>query len=109
MHLEEMIASVIQREVRRGLEEIKQAVAVEKSGPADGAFLSKKQAAKFAGVSTDTLDEWIRLGALRRYGRGRLVRIRRSELEAAMNAPVQSRPEESPEEFARQLMARRRG
>ncbi|MBI3203049.1 MAG: helix-turn-helix domain-containing protein [Myxococcales bacterium] len=47
-------------------------------------YLSPKQAADVAATSVSTIRSWIRGGRLRPYRAGRLVRVRRDEVEALL-------------------------
>ena len=46
-------------------------------------WLSRKNVAKMFGISTDTVDNWSKVGILKSYQRGRRVFFKRSEVELA--------------------------
>jgi excisionase family DNA binding protein len=70
----------------------------------DDPFLSVADAAELASLTPGTIRAWIKLGQLHRYGRGRLLRVRRSEL-LALLAGADGKPpaaeDVSPEALAR--------
>lgn len=72
VQLAERLASVLREkhEQQRGEEQT--------SAPA---FLSADAAAKWIGVTPPTIRQWVRAGKLKRYGAGRLLRVRRTDLE----------------------------
>lgn len=53
-------------------------------GQGDAEFLKVKEAAALVRGCASTIRDWMRKGKLRRYGEGRLVRVRRAELLALM-------------------------
>jgi len=50
------------------------------------AYLDRRQAANIAGASVSTVDRWIRRGELSATRRGRIVRIKRSDLDSFLTA-----------------------
>lgn len=110
MVFEDAFRNMLRDEMRTVVrEEVREALRVGHQGPeernaegrtaADSAeeFLSPANAALFAGVSSKTIRCWVRCGKLRRYSAGRLVRVKRSELEALMGAeapPTNTRAED---------------
>lgn len=66
--------------------------------PPTSNYLSPKQAAALAGTSVSTIHSWRRQGRLKTYRAGRLVRVRRDELEALMAGQSAS---ETPDSNAR--------
>lgn len=69
--------------------------ALSSSPRADG-YESVTEAAKRADVSPGTIRAWIKAGKLARYGAGRCLRVKRSELDTLLASPA-----ESPEALAR--------
>jgi excisionase family DNA binding protein len=67
-----------------------------------GEFVSVADAAQIASVTTQTIRVWVREGRLNGYHAGRVLRVRRSELEAFLaNGPSPGTPAGmSPEELA---------
>jgi len=82
--LEDIIRSMLRDEVRSAVrDELRSAFeeALRTVKPTSGQeFLSVKEASRVAGVSAGTVRTWIQKGHLRRFGEGRVVRIRREEL-----------------------------
>jgi excisionase family DNA binding protein len=75
-------------------------------GPA-ARYLRVAEAAEYAGVSAPTIREWVKNRRLRRYGAGRLMRVKQSELDELLASP--NRPAATPEEAADRYLRRRRG
>jgi excisionase family DNA binding protein len=80
---------------------------VNVTAPADS-YLSTQDAAELADVSTGTIRRWIREGKLPPHRAGRLVRVRRAELERMMTDSGHRRSaaknaHESPEDRARRM------
>ncbi len=73
-------------------------------------FLSVAQAARLAGIAAGTIRAWMMEGKLRRYHAGRVLRVKRSELEQLLSEPpVKAKvAERSPEEEALVAFERRR-
>jgi len=74
----------------------------------DDEYLSTRAAASFADVSGGTIRRWIREGKLPPHRAGRLVRVKRSELERMMKdgagrANTAKVAAESPEDRARRM------
>ena len=67
-----------------------------------GEYLSVARAAEIASVAPQTIRRWVREHRLGTYSAGRVLRVKRSELEALLKSP--SRPDKqsnlSPEELA---------
>ena len=77
---ETALRALVSEEVRRVLRE-----ELGRAG-AQHEYLKVGSAAKVVGVSPDTIRGWVDGGQLRRYGLGRLVLVRRDELEALLAA-----------------------
>lgn len=76
-HLEEAV-------LRRILREELRALLAESS--AGDEFLTLSAASKFSQLGISTLRAWIKSGRLPRYGEGRVVRVLRSDVTAALRA-----------------------
>lgn len=93
--------------------EVRQAIREElgKKPAAGGDYVSVAEAAQIAAVSPQTIRAWIRAGKLKQFNAGRVIRVRRPELEALMaspaGSPVSPSRELSPEEEGRRFVARR--
>ncbi|MEW5851924.1 MAG: helix-turn-helix domain-containing protein [Myxococcota bacterium] len=66
----------------------------------------RRDAARYANVSGKTVRCWIREGKLRRYRAGRLLRVKRSELDALMGAEAPATTERAEDIAARILGGR---
>jgi|GEM_PF-2416627 len=81
---------------------------------ATGDLVKVAEAAQIASVTTQTIRVWLRAGRLKEYRAGRVLRVRRSELEEFLaTGPTQGGPNEvSPEALAdqhfRERQAKRR-
>jgi excisionase family DNA binding protein len=89
MSLEALLRSIVSDEVRRVLQDELPALLKRSTTSAraqDGAevYHSVGDAAVIAGVRPETLRTWISAGKLPEHRAGRLLRIRRDELEALM-------------------------
>jgi excisionase family DNA binding protein len=97
------------RDLIRG--EIRTAIRDElgKAPLATGEFVSVAEAGRIAAVSPQAIRGWIRAGRLPGYNAGRVLRVRRAELEAFLvgAAPTAEQPEASPEELADRHFRRR--
>jgi len=110
--------SVFERELRALVKEaVREALREEMNGthPAAGdEYMSVANAAKTADVAAATIRTWIDEERLGRYHAGRLLRVKRSELDRLMRTPPTPRPgndsrdELTPEEAADLAYARRR-
>jgi excisionase family DNA binding protein len=82
-----------------------------KKPAAGGDYLSVAEAAQIAAVSPQTIRAWIHARKLTQFNAGRVIRVRRPELEALMASPagppVSPDRELSPEEEGRRFVARR--
>jgi excisionase family DNA binding protein len=78
---------------------------------AAGDYLSVAKAAQIAAVSPQAIRTWIRAGKLKQYNAGRVIRVRRTELEALLASPsahAGPAPRElTPEEEAHRFIAHR--
>lgn len=72
--LRELIADVVRAEVRKALADLR----------APDEHLTVRAAAAVASVAPGTIRRWLREGRLRGEGAGRLLRVRRSVLEAML-------------------------
>ena len=88
--LRELIRGIVREELDRALADAK---------PTDD-YLSTKAAATLASVAEGTIRRWIREGRITGHRAGRVLRLRRSDLEGLLH---EDRPEReiSPEEMAR--------
>lgn len=91
----ELIREIVRDEVRRAM------AAMER--PASDEFMSTGAAAAFASVAGGTIRRWIREGKLAGHKAGRVVRVKRADLERLLGEGA--RPDEdrehTPEEMAR--------
>lgn len=90
--LRDLIADVVREEVKRALADVMR----------PDEYLSTRRAAAFAEVAPGTVRRWIREGRLVGHKAGRVVRVKRSDLEDMLK--VGSRPhanDATPEEMAR--------
>jgi excisionase family DNA binding protein len=71
-------------------------------------YLSTDAAAQLAGVHADTVRRWIREGKLEEHRAGRLVRVRRSDVERLLREGRRRRDDASPEELAVRDFGKRR-
>ena len=72
-------------------------------------FLSVADAARAASVSPQTIRKWMSEGKLPRHAAGRVLRIRRTDLEKCLTTRAPSPSTESPEELALAAYAVARG
>lgn len=79
--LENYIRDLVRQAVKEALADL-QALAPSSSTTVE--YLTLDQAAKRAGVSKSTLRNWIRAGTLKAVGRGRTIRVRPADLDAAL-------------------------
>ncbi len=93
-------------ELEAELRELVRRIVREEVGPllADAArvdeFLSTRAAARFADVATGTIRRWIREGRLVGHRAGRVVRVRRADLESLLREGRRKTPELTPEQRA---------
>lgn len=87
--LRKLIREIARDEITRALS--------EHDAPAE--YLSTSDAAALAGVATGTIRRWMREGRLARHGSGRLVRVRRVDVERILKCPPRG-PDATPEELA---------
>jgi excisionase family DNA binding protein len=74
--LRALVAELVEAAVARALDKLRQ----------PDQYLSTRQAAELAGVAQGTIRRWIRAGRLRAAGAGRLVRVRRADVEALLRS-----------------------
>jgi excisionase family DNA binding protein len=81
--LREFLREIVRDELAQiveALRRLESALSASNSTPLE--YLGAEEAADIAGVTPDTVRAWVRRGDLPRHRAGRLVRIRRDELEA---------------------------
>jgi excisionase family DNA binding protein len=101
--LRNMIEDVVRSVVR---EEMKTA---GQSTTGTDMFLSASEAARVAGVAPGTIRAWIDEGKLERYHAGRVLRVKRRELEEFLASPQAANDNEmSPEMRAMMIFRNRR-
>jgi excisionase family DNA binding protein len=104
--VEEAIKTVVSDVVRQVLREELQAL--QPPPPAEQTLLNLRKASELVGVSVSKLKQWVRSGALTRYGAGRIVRISKAELLAHLAPkPVKHVDKEALNQWAAQHLARR--
>ena len=106
MLVEEAIKTVVGEVVRQVLREELRAL----QSPPEPAqnLLSLRNASKLVGIRVSTLKQWLRSGALTRYGEGRIVRISKAELLAHLAPkPVVQVDNRALEQLAARLVAGR--
>lgn len=81
---ENALRSLIRDEVRAVVRE--ELAKLELGRPVAQEFLSPETAATLTETSASTIRSWLREGRLRTYHAGRLVRVRRDELEALLSS-----------------------
>jgi excisionase family DNA binding protein len=111
--LEDLIRSILRDELRAAVRDELRSVLEELRVAApnpEQEFLSVKQAARMAAVSAGTVRSWLQRGQLRRFGEGRVVRVRREDLVRLLAASDGETPEASQswDQQAAELLQRRR-
>ncbi len=97
-----MIADVVRSVIREEIKEIGQSKATD-------SFLPVSEAAELAGVAPGTIRAWIDEGRLGRYHAGRVLRVKRRELEDYLASPPPANDNEmSPETRAMMIFRNRR-
>lgn len=81
---EHSLRSLIRDEVRAVVRE--ELAKLELGRPTTQEYLSPESAATLTETSVSTIRGWLREGRLRTYHAGRLVRVRRDELEALLSS-----------------------
>jgi excisionase family DNA binding protein len=76
--------------------------------PTADEYLPITEAARIAAVAPGTVRAWIDQGKLGRYHAGRVLRIRRRELESLLSSPSETAREPTPEERAFEMFQQRR-
>lgn len=89
--LRELIAGIVREEVAKAL--------AKTTAPDE--YLSTRGAAELAGVADGTIRRWIREGRLTGHRAGRVVRIKRADVERLLAGDRRDAREPSPEELAR--------
>jgi excisionase family DNA binding protein len=97
--LRTLIASEVRKVVREEL-------ARAPDGGAADDYVSVKSAARIASVATDTIRDWITKGRLGRFSAGRVLRVKRSELDALLASPAPSSAPSTPEAAAAAYLRR---
>jgi excisionase family DNA binding protein len=108
--LEEVVRFIIRDEVRRAVREEVRAALAEARGAVqpDTEFLTVKDAASLAQVSTATVRAWVQRGHLPCHRTGRLWRIRKDQLLSFLErGPSPANAALSLEERATRLLAKR--
>lgn len=82
--------------------------ALAASTPDGDALVPVKVAARIANVSQGTVRNWLRDGRLRRFGTGRLLRVRRSDVFALLRNENAVAAPESAEDQAARILGRSR-
>lgn len=93
--LRELIAGIVRDEVRRAL--------AEASKPEE--YLTTVEAGELANVAPGTIRRWIREGRLAEQRAGRVVRVRRSDIERLLGSAPRRTPTRAPtpEELAARM------
>jgi len=78
MLVEDAIKTVVGEVVRQVLRE--EFRALQPLPPPEQNLLRLRDASRLVGISVSKLKEWLRSGALTRYGEGRIVRISKTQL-----------------------------
>lgn len=84
----ELVRSIVREELSRAL------------APRTDGYLSVASAAEVADVSPATVRRWIRTGKLPSCGSGKLLRVRRADLDRVIGAPKVRTEALTPEEIA---------
>lgn len=79
--LRELVRDVVREELRIALAEARPRQAANVNTPADS-YLSVAKAAKVADLAPNTIRTWIRDGQLAGHRAGRVLRVKRSDLES---------------------------
>ena len=77
--------------------------------PTQAELITIKQAAVLVQVSRATVRSWCRAGKIRRYGEGRIWRVRREELLAFLEGGSGARPRFDAAKRAEAILSRFRG
>lgn len=93
------LAALIERLIDERVEERVRSALARATLPDE--YLTTGAAAKLASVAPGTLRRWIREGRLTGHKAGRVVRVRRAELEQLLRDGGRRDEEPSPEELAR--------
>jgi excisionase family DNA binding protein len=96
--LRDMIERIVDERVEKRLAELR----------APEEYLSPDEAGAVAGVHPDTIHRWIREGKLEKHRAGRLVRVRRSDVERLLRDGCRRRESGSPEDLALRDFGNRR-
>ncbi len=84
---------------------IRDLIREETPKPEPKEYLSTEEAAAFASVRPATIRRWIRTGQIVGYRAGRLIRVRRVDLERHMSPAIVPDTRESPEEMAARALS----
>jgi excisionase family DNA binding protein len=111
--LEAALRRVVADTVRQVLREelgsmLRNALAVAPAGQdhGDDRYISVKAAAQLVGVRTETIRSWLQAGSFPAYRAGRILRIRRAELESYLARKDDGPLKLDPEAMAREILAR---
>lgn len=85
--IDDLLRDVVRKELEPLREELRRLLSTNNPGRDDADYLTVQEAADFAKVNPGTIRDWLKRGVLPRHGRGKVVRVRRDELHAAMKAP----------------------
>ncbi len=91
--LRAVIAEIVREEVAKALAAAR---------PANDEYLTAIAAGELAQVAAGTIRRWIREGRLPEYKAGRVVRVKRADLEDLLRTGVRKASDLSPEALARQ-------
>ena len=108
--IDELVRVAVRGELEPLREELRRMLSASAAGRDAAEYITVQEAADFAKVNPCTIREWFKRGRLPRHAQGRIVRVRRDELHAAMNAPnaVKSSPELQAVAILRRANQRRR-
>lgn len=108
--IDELVRIAVRGELEPLREELRRIAAATTTARDAAEYLTVRDAAEFAKVNPCTIRDWLRRGLLPRHGSGKVVRIRRDELHAAMSLPVakSSSPDLQATSILRRVGGRRR-
>jgi excisionase family DNA binding protein len=101
------IRGILREEIRSALRDMLPTAAPAPKAPA--AYLSTREAAELVGVRPETVREWVASGDLPPHGAGKVLRVRRDQLEAFMaSSRRRATAEVDLDQRARDIIAGRR-
>ena len=104
-----VIKEAVKEGMREVLQEFKNTLGTMSARRATDDFWPVRKAAKVAGVSPWMVREWIKGGQLPSFGKGRLLRVRRSHFEAFIATLARTQPGRiDTEQLAREIAADRK-